>query len=456
MIGAKTETALEALTDFVIERRFEDINLRDVDLLKIRVLDALGCAIGALDWKPVQLLRHHIDELGGNPRVSLVGGGKTSPDRATLYNSALVRFLDYNDSYLARGETCHPSDNIAAVLACSEYAGVHGVTLLTAIAIAYQIQCRLSDEAPVREHGFDHTTQGAYAAAAGAARALGLNREQTRHAIAISATSNNALRVTRCGRISNWKGLAYPMTAANAVHAAFLASAGISGPYRVMEGTHGFMEAIAGEFTIDWEAEGFDRIEKTVVKKHNAEIHSQSTLEAVLHLVDKHGLKASEINEVEVSTFDVAYRIIGGGLEGDKYLVSTKEEADHSLPYMVAAAILDGQVGPEQYLDERIRSADVQSLMRRVHIVSSPDLSSSFPETMPSRVRITTRSGREYLRDVDDYEGFHTRPMSWPAACEKFDVLASGRMRPALRREIIKLVADLESAPVVRLMALLR
>src|SRR3989441_11944669 len=206
-------TQVEQLAAFVVRARYEDLSEEARQELKIRVLDALGCAIGALDGPPINMIREQIEDFGGNPLVTLIGGGKTAPDRAAFYNAALVRYLDYNDSYLAPGETCHPSDNLGAVLAASEYVRGSGKQFLTALAVAYQVQCRLSDVAPVRANGFDHTTQGAYAVAAGVSKALGLNREQTANAIAISGTALNALRVTRTGSLSNWKGLAYPYTA---------------------------------------------------------------------------------------------------------------------------------------------------------------------------------------------------------------------------------------------------
>src|SRR5258707_11648090 len=234
-------TQVEQLADFVVQSRYESLSNKASQELKIRVLDALGCAIGALDGPPIKMLHAQLEDFGGNPLVTLIGGGKTAPDRAAFYNAALVRYLDYNDSFLARGETCHPSDNLGAVLAAGEYAGKSGKDFLTALAVAYQVQCRLSELAPVRARGFDHTTQGAYAAAAGAARALGLDKDQAANAIAISGTANNALRVTRTGRLSNWKGLAYPNKVFGAVHATFMAIRGITGPMKCLEGNKAFM-----------------------------------------------------------------------------------------------------------------------------------------------------------------------------------------------------------------------
>ncbi|HUJ76866.1 MAG TPA: MmgE/PrpD family protein, partial [bacterium] len=329
-------TEVETLAEFVTRASFDVLSREALEQLKVRILDALGCALGALGAEPVRMLRELTAELGGAKQCTTIGAGATAPDRAALMNGFLVRYLDFNDSYLARGETCHPSDSLAAVLAACQYAGRPGRDLLASLAVAYQVQCRLSDEAPVRARGFDHTVQGAYAAAAGAARALGLDVQKVANAIAISGTAFNALRVTRTGALSHWKGLAAPHMAAGALHAALMAMHGITGPREVFEGNKGLKGSIAGPFSIRWEAENLERVTRTIVKRYNAEIHSQATLEGVLELRGT-GAFASGIESIDVETFDVAYNIIGGGEEGDKTAIGTKEEADHSLPYMIAA-----------------------------------------------------------------------------------------------------------------------
>jgi 2-methylcitrate dehydratase len=448
-------THAERLAEFVARASYEGLSDAAVRELKIRILDSLGCAIGALEGEPVRLVRRQIDEFGGNPLVTLIGGGKTAPDRAALYNGALVRYLDYNDSYLAPGETCHPSDNLGAVLAASEYAGGSGHDLLTALAVAYAVQCQLSEVAPVRHKGFDHTTQGAYAAAAGVAKALSLDQERVANAIAISGTGNNALRVTRTGALSHWKGLAYPNTTFSATHAAFLAMRGITGPPEVFEGNKGFMEAIAGPFEIDWENEDLEAVRRTIVKKYNAEIHSQSALEGILELREEYHVRPEEVEHVELGTFDVAFNIIGGGEEGSKQVVRAKEEADHSLPYMLAVALLDGEVGPDQYAPERIRREDVQELLRRVVVRPEVDLSRRFPEEMPCRIRISLKDGHTLEVEKRDYEGFFTRPISWERAEEKFERLASPYADTNLRQLIVHAVRQLEEIEVRELTGLL-
>ena len=449
------QSMLDQMAAFVVGTKYEHLSESAIHQAKIRILDALACAIGALDGEPIKMIREQTQEFGGEGLSTLIGGGRTAPDRAALYNSALVRYLDFNDSYLAKGETCHPSDNLGAVLAACEYVGRSGKDLLAALAVAYQVQCRLSDVAPVRAKGFDHTTQGSYAVAAGVARALELDQTKTANAIAISGTAFNALRVTRTGALSNWKGLAYPNTAFAALHATFLAMHGITGPGEVFEGNKGFMDAISGHFELDWSNEDLERITQTIVKKYNAEIHSQSTIEGVLELKQEYQFTGADIHRIDIDIFDVAYDIIGGGEEGEKFTVHSKEEADHSLPYIVAVAILDDQVMPEQYLLERIEGQDVQTLLRKVLVRPLDEFSRRFPAEMPSRIRITLNDGQVLTKEKRDYEGFLTHPMGWNTVTKKFEQLTQAHISPQLQRGIEEAVANLENIQVSELTSLL-
>jgi 2-methylcitrate dehydratase len=440
-------TQVQELAQFVARASWEAISTEAREQLKIRVLDSLACAIGAQEGEPVRKIREFLDALDGRGECHLIGGDLAAPDRAALYNGALVRYLDFNDTYLAKGETCHPSDNLASMIAAGEYVGASGRDLLTALAVAYQVQCRLSDVAPVRSHGFDHTTQLAYAAAAGTSKILGLNAAQIANAIAISGTALNALRVTRTGALSHWKGLAAPYTAASALQITLLARQGISGPLEVFEGEKGFIDTIVGPFDIDWSQENLERVERTLLKKHNAEMHSQTAIEAVLQLRAAHQLDPARVARIDVETFDVAYHIIGGGEEGNKRIVRTKEEADHSLPYVLAVSLLDGQVMPQQYQLERIRRSDVQSLLRKVFIQCNENYSARFPKEMPARVRITLETGEIVEREVSTPE-----PPSWDRARQKFESLASAYTSAVQCQAITSVVANLEHVCISELM----
>jgi 2-methylcitrate dehydratase len=448
-------TEVARLAQFVAERSWDDLSAQARDQLKIRILDSLGCALGALGAPPVEAIRAQIDDFGGRPHCTLIGAGASAPDRAALYNGALVRYLDFNDSYFAPGETCHPSDNLAPVLAAAEYAGASGRELLVALAVSYQVQCRLSDEAPVRAKGFDHTTQGAYAASAGVAKVLGLGADETANAVSIAGTALNALRVTRTGVLSQWKGLAYPFAAFGAVEAAFLAARGVSGPAEVFEGNKGFKDSIAGEFEIDWEQEDLERVNRTFLKRYNAEIHSQSALEALLELREAHAFDPAQVTRIELETFQVAYDIIGGGEEGGKKEISSKEEADHSLPYLLAVALLDGQVLPEQFAPARIVRPDVQTMLRRVEVRPAADLSARFPAEHGCRLKLHLADGTTLVAEKRDYEGFLTRPMSWERARQKFERLAAAQLGSELAADFAAAVWAFDELNTQDLTALL-
>lgn len=448
-------TEVRKLAAFASNARFESISGQAVEQLKIRVLDTLGVAIGALDAKPMQAIRKLTESLGGNGASTLIGGGSSAPDRAAFYNTGLSRYLDFMDSYLAPGETCHPSDNIGSVLAAAESADANGKDFLAAVAVAYQVQTRLSDVAPVRAKGFDHTVQGAYAVPAAVGRVLGLDTTQIANAIAISGTANNALRVTRTGDLSNWKGLAYPQVGKEGTFAALLARAGITGPQQVFEGNKGFKESIAGPFTIDWSREEFESVLRTVVKKHDAEIHSQASIDAALTIATKPLFRVGDIKTVKVKTFQVAYDIIGGGEEGDKRHIRTKEEADHSLPYMIAVALLDGQVRPEQYTAERIARADVQALLRKVTIVPEPSFTARFPAEMPTQVEVTLQDGTRFCVSASSFHGFTSQPLDWNAACAKFRPLVEPFTGESAAARIAQCVHEIDTRDVRDLTALL-
>jgi 2-methylcitrate dehydratase len=402
------------------------------------------------------MIRKQIEDFGGNPLTSLIGGGRTALDRAAFYNSALIRYLDYNDSYLAKKETCHPSDHAGNILAAAEYADKNGNDFLAALTIAYQVQCGLSDVAPMRDKDFDHTVQGAYGTAAGVAFALGLDADKTAHAIAISGTAYNALRVTRTGNLSHWKGLAFPSTGWTSTHSAFLAMQGITGPEEIFEGNKGFKEAIEGEFTIDWQKEDLEKVKKTIIKKYNAEIHSQSILEGVQELVQSNSFSPDDIEKIDLNTFNVAYHIIGGGEEGSKKNIRTKEEADHSLPYMIAAMILDGNVLPAQYLPKRILKEEFQKLLTRVQVKEMKAYSDLFPNAMACDLTIYLKNGRQLHVDKKDYEGFFTRPASRETVICKFKTLCNPFVDEKKSDKIIATVKDLKKHNITELMETLR
>ncbi|HEX7370804.1 MAG TPA: MmgE/PrpD family protein, partial [Rhodanobacteraceae bacterium] len=296
---------------------------------------------------------------------------------------------------------------------------------------------------------------GSYAVPAAVGKLLGLDAKQLANAIAISGTANNALRVTRTGDLSNWKGLAYPQVAKEGTFAALLAQAGITGPQQVFEGNKGLKETITGPFTVDWAHEDLESVLRTVVKKHNAEVHSQSSIDAALTIGTQTGFRADTIRSVRIKTFQVAYDIIGGGEEGDKRHIETKEEADHSLPYLVAVALLDGQVLPAQFAPERIMRPDVQTLLRKVAISPEPAFTKRFPAEMPTQVEVELIDGTRFCVSAASFLGHTLQPLDWAAACAKFRPLVDPFAGESAAAAIAACVHDLDTHSVRELTALL-
>ena len=448
-------TEVQKLSAFVHAAQYAQLSAQAVEQIKIRILDTLGVAIGALDAPSMQAIRKLTESLGGNGASTLIGGGSSAPDRAAFYNISLSRYLNFMDSYLVPGETCHPSDNIGAVLAAAESVNASGKDFLTAVAVAYQVQTRLSDVAPVHAKGFDHTVQGAYAVAAAVAKVLGLDAAKTANAIAISGTANNALRVTHTGNLSNWKDLAYPQVGKEGTHAALLASVGITGPEQVFEGNKGLKETITGPFDIDWSSEDLESVLRTIVKKHDAEIYSQSSIDAAITIGTQTGFRADTIHSVCVKTFQVAYDLIGGGEEGDKRNIRTKEKAAHSLPYLIAVALLDGQVQPQQYTAERIARPDVQSLLRKVSVVPQAAFTARFPAEMATQVDVELYDDTQYCVSASSFEDFTLQPSDWATTCKKFDRLATPFTDDYLADRIANYVHELDTHDVRGLTTLL-
>src|SRR2546421_3050573 len=439
------KTKVQNLAQFVCASRYEDISAAAQARLKLHILDSIGCALGALTWPVPQKIREHIDSLGRTPQCSLLGGGRSAVDRAAKYNTAMVRYLDFMDNFMASGETCHPSDNFGSVLAACELAGASGKDFLTALAIAYQVQIRLTEESPIMRNGFDHSTQLAISAAAGAAKALRLTSEQIANAIAIAGVNAISLAVIRAHPVSNWKGLASSMTSLTAIHAALLAQRGITGPSGIFEGPKGFHEALGKQFDIDWAKEDLEAVLRTSLKRFNAEVHSQSALEGILELRGAHHLRGADVRKVKIDIFRTAYDIIGGGEFSPRDDAHTKEDADHNLKYLAAVALLDGAVEPAQFLPRRIEAKDVQELMQHVKIGHSRLYSMSYPKKIRCKIAIKMRDGKTFSIEKKDYEGFYRRPMRPQQVLAKFDALASIAADAQLRRQIADAVDHLQT-----------
>jgi 2-methylcitrate dehydratase len=450
-------TIAERIGKFAYDARAAHLAPQTRRVFKRNILDSLGCAIAALPGKPFKALRDQFDEYrGASGTCSLIGGGSTSPDQAALYNSGLVRYVDLLDSYMSPGGLCHPSDNFGAILAAAEHVAASGEDFMLALAVAYEIGCRITAIVPVMAKGFNHAIQLAVSAAAGSGKLLGLDAEQLAHAIAIATVDNISLSCVHSEPVSQWKGFSPGITGMRAIYAASLAKRGFTGPLRLFEGPNGLERMFDQPIDVDWGDPRLEVVHQTVMKKYCSLIHGQPVLEASLELKRQYGIKSDDVEEVVCDIFQTGYDIAGGGSFGSKDAPRTKEQADYNLKYLIAAALLDDQVGPAQLEPERILAADVQALLAKVTVRPDAELSARYPHALSTRVAIRCTDGRVFQKENTGFEGGLEKPLTWERTVQKFDWLSEPYADAALRGEIVDLVSKLDERPIAELTYLLR
>ena len=448
-------TQVETLAKYAARASFADLSAESRRQLPIHILDSLGCCIAALEAGPIQACREQVTEFGGTGPCALIGGGKSNPIYAAFWHTALVRYVDFMDNFLARTETCHTADNFGVALTIANYVGASGRDLMLGLALAYTVQSRFVDHANFMTRGFDHTAQLAFSLGAAAGRLLGLDEQQIGHAIAMAAVSDASFAVVRAKPLSQWKGLASAQSALGSMNALFLASRGVEGPRRVIEGPLGIDHLLGIKIQIDWDKQGYEGVVESTIKKYNAMIHTQSAIHCMIELINQHKIDKDKVASIEAEVFQLCYDFAGGGLFGVDKVVETKEQADHSLPYLLAVALLDHDVMPAEFTPERVIKPDVQGLLKKVSVRPNHEYTDQYPRKMPAKIRIRLKDGKTIEHEVQDYPGLASHPFTWEESVDKFDQLVAGRLDQGLREEIQDAVRSLESIQVGDLTKLL-
>jgi 2-methylcitrate dehydratase len=450
-----TPTTVQRIGKFAYDARASHLTPQARSAFKRNILDSLGCAIAALPATPFKALRDQFEEYGRSGSCSLIGGGSTSPDQAALYNAGLVRYVDLLDSYMSPGGLCHPSDNFGAILAAADHASASGEDFMLALAVAYEIGCRITAIVPVMAKGFNHAIQLAISAAAGSGKLIGLDADQIAHAIAIATVDNVSLTCVHSEPVSQWKGFSPAITGMRAVYSASLAKRGFTGPLRLFEGPNGLVRMFDQPLDVDWDDHRLEIIHQTVMKKYCSLIHGQPVLEATLDLKRRNGVKSDEVDEVLCDIFQTGFDIAGGGSFGPKDDPQTKEQADYNLKYLIAAALLDDQVGTAQLEPGRVQAADAQALLRKVTVRPDAGFTAQYPQALNVRVTIKCKDGRVFSKEHVGFEGGLDKPFTWERTVEKFTWLSEQYADEELRGQIIDLVSTLDEHPIRELMQLL-
>jgi 2-methylcitrate dehydratase len=439
----------DRLARYCADFSYDKLPAQTIHEAKRRLIDSVGCALGAFTMDPPKIAREIARSAKSDLGATVIGTAhQSTPELAAFANGTMFRYFDFNDTYLSK-EPAHPSDNIAALLAIAEAFESEGDELIAAIVLAYEIQCRLCDAYSIRSRGWDHVTYGSFSTTAGCGHLMGFSPEQFTHAFGLAATPNNAMRVTRAGELSMWKGCAFANASRNGVFASLLAHLGMSGPAPIFEGEMGFFDEICRGDKFDIpklggeDGEGY-MIDKTYIKKYPAEYHSQSAIDAALEIVSLHGgvFDPSEIQEIEIASFTASWEIIAK--DPEKNRPKSRETADHSLQYMTCAALVDGYVWHDTFEEKRFTDESLLSVVAKTKVIADKEFDELYPEKgIPNKITVKTAE-KTYEETVIAPSGHALNPMTDEEVIAKFRRMAEPMLRESQITAILDRVWNLE------------
>jgi 2-methylcitrate dehydratase len=429
----------KSIAEFATRLDYADLPAEVAHDCKRRIVDTIGCAIAAWDEEPSRIARAVAMRVEVAEGASVIGTShRTLPELAAFANSVASRYLEGNDTYPGGGG--HPNDNLLPILAIAQASRASAQTAITAIVLAYEVHRYLFHAFPMRKHALDYVLYNAVASAAGGAKVLGLSLPQTANAIALAAVSNLGTDISRRGHLTMWKGCAAANAARNGVFAAIMASEGMAGPPTPFE--DGLTKVIGAEeicpFPVD--PKTFSML-KADYKFFLSEFHAQGP--AFLALELRPQIRLDDIEKVEVFTYHFAWFEIGSGAE--KWQPTTRETADHSMPYVVAAVLIDGAYTDAIFKPERFRDERTLALMTKITITEHDEFNKRYPASLPCRMTITLKSGEQKTAELSNPIGHHDRPMSDAQIVEKFRGLAGRKLKPAQLQQVLDRVWNIDN-----------
>ncbi len=409
----------ERLAAYADRLRYDDLDAATIERVKSHVIDTLGCGIAAFDERPVRICRDVALAHAGGVSSVIGTNRRTTADLATFANGAAFRYYDLNDVYVARFAG-HPSDHIAACLAVAEAERASAEDLITAIVLAYEVNCRLMDALDIGSRGWDPPVLSLPAVALAAGKLMKLPPKRLVQAVNIAINDHIPMGQTRAQNNSDWKGLADAEAGRNAVFAVMLARVGLTGPAPIFEGRVGFFRQVSGPADVD----AFGRrgvpfkIHQCGMKPYPAVVYAQTAIVAGIALAKEVGV-LDRIAAIEIGTTRRGYQQTGS--DPEKWTPDTRDTADHSLPYITARAMFDGEIDNDSYEPEKLRDPRILAFMRKIKVSEDPALTArAGPSTVPTRITAILADGQRVVREVDDVPGFVGRPMSRAEVERKF------------------------------------
>jgi len=456
---ATKETITAAMSRWAASLQFKQLSRDAVYQAKRFLLDSLGCSLGGYQQHDVKIALEVLGETAGPGKATVIGTGqRVDPISASLANALMIRCMDYNDIYWKQ-DPSHPSDILPAALACCERAKSDGRELIVGLVLGHEFEMRFCEAAfpGIRERGWHHATLTAFVSPIVAGRALHLSGEKIQHAIGISASRHATLGAVTAGKLTMMKNTVDPLATQSGVLAAMLAEKGYTGPEHVVDGKEGLTHCFGPEWKLNLLTDGLGdswRITQCGMKAFPTEALTHTPISATLDLVREHDLQPDDIAKIQIRSLARAADILS---DPSKYDPRTKETADHSLPYVIAAAVADRQVTPLQFTPEKIMDPKIRGQLRKVEVIADAEIEKVFPALQRVVVTIRRKDGREFTRQLDFPKGDPRNPLSDAEVEEKFAALAEGVLSGRAQKKLKDAVWGLEKiGSVSKLMALLK
>ncbi len=445
-ISAPKDSVTAKMARWAAALDYKQVSQDAVYQAKRFLLDSIGCALGGYQQHDVKIALEVLDEIAGTGPATVIGTAKEiDPVSASLANALMIRCMDYNDIYWKQ-DPSHPSDIFPAALACCERAKSDGKELIAGLVLGHEFEMRFCEAAfpGIRERGWHHATLTAFVSPIVAGRALHLGWEQIQHAIGISASRQATLGAVTAGKLTMMKNTVDPMATQSGVLAALLAEKGYTGPEHVVDGKEGLAHCFGPEWKLNVLTDGLGeswRITQCGMKAFPTEALTHTPISAVLDLVKQNDLQPDNVEKVQIRSLARAADILS---DPSKYDPRTKETADHSLPYVIAAALAERQVTPMQFTMEKIMDPKIRAQLQKVEVVADPEIEKVFPALQRVIVNITTTDGRSFTKQLDYPKGDPRNPLTDQEVEEKFAALAEGVLSPATQKGLKDAIWNLE------------
>ncbi len=439
--------------------KFEDLSKDAIYQAKRYLLDSVGCALGGYQQHDVIIALEVLREVAGHGKCTVIGSGETMDAvSASLANGLMIRCMDYNDIYWKQ-DPSHPSDIFPAAMAACERSGSTGHELIVGFVLGHEFEQRFCEAAfpGIRERGWHHATLTAFVSPIVAGRALHLTADQIQHAIGISASRHCTLGAVTAGKLTMMKNTVDPMATQSGVFAALLAEKGYTGPEHVIDGKEGLTHCFGPEWKLNILTDGLGeswRITQCGMKAFPTEALTHTPISATLAIIKDNDLKPEQVAKIHIRTTARGADILS---DPSKYEPHTKETADHSLPYVIAAAVAERQVTPVQFTMAKINDPIIRAQLRKVEVVADPEIEKVFPALQRVVVKITTTDGRSFEKQLDFPKGDPRNPLTDREIEEKFEALADPVMSKPAQQELKDAIWNLEKCSSVReLMSLMK